>query len=125
MKCLSVRQPWAWLIVHGYKDVENRSWKTDYRGIILIHAGKTFDIEGWRYVRLTYPEIPLPSRGSFSMGAIIGTAVIADIVRGHSSPWAEGGHQWGWVLEEPWAATLPLLHKGQLGLFNVVGGSIA
>ena len=39
MKALSVRQPWAELIVAGLKDVENRTWRTDYRGPVLIHAG--------------------------------------------------------------------------------------
>ena len=38
MKVIVVRQPWAWLIVHGYKDIENRSWKTRYRGTLLIQA---------------------------------------------------------------------------------------
>ena len=38
MKTLSVRQPWANLIVRGIKDIENRSWKTNFRGRILIHA---------------------------------------------------------------------------------------
>src|SRR5436189_5084024 len=39
MKALSVRQPWAWLIVNGYKDIENRDWATKRRGRIWIHAG--------------------------------------------------------------------------------------
>ncbi|MCB2188832.1 MAG: ASCH domain-containing protein [Deltaproteobacteria bacterium] len=41
MKCLSIRQPWASLIVAGMKDVENRSWATKYRGPVLIHAAAT------------------------------------------------------------------------------------
>lgn len=40
MKALSIRQPWAWLIVNGFKDIENRSWHTKYRGPVLIHASK-------------------------------------------------------------------------------------
>lgn len=39
MKALSVRQPWAWLIVNGYKDIENRDWSTQQRGRIWIHTG--------------------------------------------------------------------------------------
>ena len=47
MKTLSIRNPWAYLIAYGVKDVENRSWKTDYRGELLIHAsGKSDD---WPY----------------------------------------------------------------------------
>lgn len=38
MKALSIRQPWAWLILHGGKDIENRSWNTNFRGRFLIHA---------------------------------------------------------------------------------------
>jgi hypothetical protein len=40
MKALSLRQPWAWLVVHGGKNVENRKWYTAYRGPFLIHAAK-------------------------------------------------------------------------------------
>ena len=38
MKVIVIRQPWAWLIVHGFKDIENRSWRTRYRGALLIQA---------------------------------------------------------------------------------------
>lgn len=41
MRVLSVRQPWAALIVLGIKNVENRTWTTSYRGRLLIHASKT------------------------------------------------------------------------------------
>jgi hypothetical protein len=40
MKALSIRQPWASLIVAGYKDIENRSWRTSYRGPVLIHSAQ-------------------------------------------------------------------------------------
>jgi hypothetical protein len=43
MKALSIIMPWPWLIFHYGKDVENRNWKTDYRGTLLIHASKTPD----------------------------------------------------------------------------------
>ena len=38
MKVIVIRQPWAWLIVNGFKDIENRSWATRYRGSLLIQA---------------------------------------------------------------------------------------
>jgi hypothetical protein len=41
MRTLSIRQPWAWLIVNGHKPVENRDWATSFRGPVLIHAGLT------------------------------------------------------------------------------------
>src|SRR5690348_2447825 len=40
MKALSIRQPWAWLILHAGKDIENRDWSTRFRGQVLIHAAK-------------------------------------------------------------------------------------
>lgn len=43
MKVLTIREPWASLIINGYKKYEFRSWKTNYRGKILIHAGKGID----------------------------------------------------------------------------------
>lgn len=41
MKTLSVRQPWASLLVSGLKDIENRTWVSNYKGRILIHASST------------------------------------------------------------------------------------
>lgn len=40
MMALSIRQPWAWLIASGHKDIENRCWKTLRRETIYIHASK-------------------------------------------------------------------------------------
>lgn len=42
MKALSIKQPWASLIAHGIKDIENRTWATKYRGKVLIHASGTW-----------------------------------------------------------------------------------
>lgn len=49
MKALSIKQPWASLIAQGIKDIENRTWKTKFRGRIFIHAsakpaGQTFEL---------------------------------------------------------------------------------
>ena len=49
MKAITIKQPWASLIVHGIKDIENRTWRTNYRGRVLIHAagshGKKFSVD--------------------------------------------------------------------------------
>ena len=47
MKAISIKQPWASLIAYGIKDIENRTWRTNYRGRVLIHAGASKK-EGWR-----------------------------------------------------------------------------
>ena len=74
MKAISIRQPWAWLIVHGYKDVENRTWATKYRGPILIHAGKTLDPgfdELCQVLREEF-DIHVPLRKELPRGGIVG-----------------------------------------------------
>ena len=43
MKALTIKEPWATLIIEGYKEYEFRSLKTNYRGKILIHAGKSLE----------------------------------------------------------------------------------
>jgi hypothetical protein len=46
MKALSVRQPWAWAIIHAGKDIENWTWRTHYRGEVAIHASSKMDESG-------------------------------------------------------------------------------
>ena len=72
MRCLSIKQPWAWLIVNGRKDVENRSWPTRVTGLFLVHAGKTFDRLGYDYVRRHFPDIEMPLPDEFEFGGIVG-----------------------------------------------------
>ena len=60
MKVLTIRQPWASLIIQGYKRFEFRSWKTNYRGDLLIHAGKMIDKEAKMRLKNFLPdELPL------------------------------------------------------------------
>ncbi len=111
LKILSIRQPWAWLIAHGYKDIENRSWSTAYRGPLLIHAGKTVDHAGCAVVRQRF-KIALPEH--FETGGIIGLATLTEVVTQSASPWFIGPY--GFVLEA--ARTLPFFPlRGQLGLY--------
>lgn len=93
---LSIQQPWAWLIVNGHKDVENRDWPTNIRGWIGIHAGKTFDRESYDYVQEMYPEIHMPAVGQFPMGGIVGRAYLSDCVTQHPSTWFFG--EYGFVM---------------------------
>ncbi len=64
MKALSVRQPFAWAIVHGGKDVENRSWATSYRGPVLIHAGMRWhDVTPAMLAHRMGVQVPAITRG--------------------------------------------------------------
>ena len=117
MKALSIRQPWAWLIVNGHKDIENRSWPTAFRGRIYVHAGKRVksgDFQEQRdYIResgLILPEEP-------PLGAIVGEVTITDCVDSSSSPWFCGPY--GFFLSSPLAYKDPVPYRGQLGFFEV------
>lgn len=122
MPALSIRQPWAWLIVNGFKDVENRSWPTPFRGRVLIHAGKTLTEAYYREVRsslaaagLLPPEFPAIE--DLPRGGIVGEAVIYDCVDVCASPWfIEGNHAFLLRNAKP-SAFWPM--NGRLGFFDV------
>ena len=118
MKAISVRQPWATLIVRGIKDIENRSWPTTHRGRLLIHASKTPDSEAIQVVieELAAEGIAV-TMDDFPLGGIVGEVEVLDCVRAHPSHWFSG--PWGWVLAgTKQTAFAPL--RGRLGLFDVV-----
>ena len=116
MKALSIRQPWAWLIANGHKDIENRSWKTDRRGRIAVHASKSFDKDGYAWVKRNFPDIDIPELNGFRFGGVVGTVVICDCVTEFDSPWFAGPY--GFVLEEPEEIEFVEL-PGKLSFFDV------
>lgn len=70
MKAITIKEPWASLIVQGFKKYEFRSWKTNYRGKVLIHAGLSKEnIDRFKNYNL-----------DISSGEIIGEAVISDCI---------------------------------------------
>ena len=124
MKALTVKQPYAHLICSEIKDIENRSWYTNYRGSILIHAGKTivrpkFEVPG----QASTKEIEFASAVNFVeenslTSAIIGSVEIVDCVENHHSIWAEKDC-WHWVLENPKLFKNPIFNiKGKLSLWE-------
>jgi hypothetical protein len=116
MKVIVIRQPWAWLIVEGFKDIENRSWATRYRGPLLIQASASLpskrELDGYRrWVRKRGVELP----DTFQTGGIVGMAQLDDCVKKSPSKWFEGPI--GWQLSK--RKKLPFMPlKGQLGLFD-------
>lgn len=115
MKALSIQQPWAWLIVNGYKDIENRDWETRGRGRVYIHAGKKIDKDAIWWIKQEFPHIPLPE--TFDAGGIVGEARIVDCVTKSDSPWFFG--KFGFVIKD--AIPVPFRpYKGQLGFFPVI-----
>src|SRR5688572_22804092 len=115
MKALTVRQPWAWAIVMGYKDVENRSRQTNHRGQVLIHAAKRMDPDGFQLLWELGVYRKLPDE--LPLGGLVGVVEIEDCVTNSSSPWARS-NQWHWVLRKPLEFKNPLYCNGSLGLFT-------
>lgn len=117
MKALSVKQPWAWLIVNGHKDVENRTWKTNHTGPLAIHAGLKFDMLGYEWVQERFPDMWMPKPADFDRGGFVGTVNLVNCTRDTFSIW----HQReciAWVLAEPETIKFKPF-KGKLGLFNI------
>lgn len=118
MKALSIRQPWAWLIVNGYKDIENRSWPTRFRGPVLIHAAKGMTSAEYNdaYFFALDQGITLPHFNNLERGGIVGQATITSCGDDYLSPWFFG--KFGFELAE--AKPLPFQPcKGRLGFFEV------
>ena len=141
MKALSIKQPYASLIAHNIKNIENRTWKTHFRGRIYIHAaaksaGNTAfllnkeqnDFFAWNTENYKTFESNLP------YSAIIGEVDIVDCVVNHKSIWAEktkGRYQgdgvfvlsekpiYNWVLANPVLYEKPILNvKGKLSFWE-------
>lgn len=72
MKAITIKQPFASLIAEGLKEYEFRTWKTNYRGEILIHAGKNVDAEAMK----RFENFPL----EYPTGCIIAKATLTDCV---------------------------------------------
>lgn len=115
MPALSIRQPWAHLILHGPKRIENRSWGTSYRGPLAIHAPAAWADDVPAEIAA---ELGLPA--DLPRSAFVGVAHLAG---GHRcpagqvcSPWAAPG-QYHWQLADPRALAEPIPARGRLGLW--------
>lgn len=139
MLCLSVRPPCSWFIIRPdltgedlaraiarreVKDFENRTWKIPKKHTLpfrcAIHASKTFDPQGYRWVCQKLPRVALflPEPEDFDYGGIIGTVDIVACVTRSDSPWFTGPY--GFVLANPRACTfMPM--TGRMGFFEVTG----
>lgn len=124
LKCISVKAPWAWAIAAGVKDVENRSWRTHYRGELGIHAGKTFTKYEHKEIS-TYCEnngLIIPDYNTLQStfaGKVIAIVKVVDCIQNSRSMWAVPNcHHW--VLEHltP-VGFVPLPAIGKQGFFRI------
>jgi len=113
VKCITIKQPWAWLIAAGLKDIENRTWRTAYRGRLLIHSAMVPD-------DVDLPEIEARhgitiDRGALHNGVTVATVKLHNIVTHHPSPWFVG--PLGWVLRDAQPVE-PIPMKGRLSIYD-------
>lgn len=110
MKALTVRQPWASLIMSGMKDVENRTYRIHHRGRLVIHAAKAVTEPALeKYRHLLDDEPP--------RGVVLGTVEIVDCVQDSDSEWADHGSRIrNWIVKDPVAFAQPIKARGQQGL---------
>lgn len=112
MITLTVKQPFASLIVVGIKDIENRTWPTKFRGRVLIHAAKSAEYDGTpspyaalfllaRFHNiLTLEQKEKVIQQSRIRSSIVGSVEIVDCVINHTSIWAEKSVYHGEVVEK-------------------------
>jgi hypothetical protein len=120
LKALSIKQPWAWLIVNGHKDIENRDWRTHFRGPVAIHAGKKMDEAAYASLirsshAVTGEPFDVAAPVTHHQGGIVGVAEIVDCVERSGSSWFVGPY--GFVIRN--ARPVPFIPvKGALGFFD-------
>lgn len=123
---LSVRQPWAWAIIHAGKNIENRSWYARHparryrpNGRVCIHAAQGMTKGEYEDAAELIEKVtgkPCAEPHQLLRGAIIGTVLIVDGVTHSHSPWFMGPY--GLVLAEPKPVAQPIRAKGELGFFD-------
>jgi ASCH domain len=117
MKALTIRQPWAHAILHLGKDAENRSWRTHYRGLLLIHAAAYHERHP-REQLAQYMRRPPSAKSLIDLptGYIVGVVEVVGCVRNSRSRWAERGG-WHWLLKNP-RPIKPVKCNGRLMLWT-------
>lgn len=122
MKCLSVSQPFADLIISGKKTIELRKWNTNFRGEFLIHAPLKIRAEDCKRLKMNK---------KFVTGAIIGKAEIYDVKKYNSIKEIKMDQKFhlasknfhdktfGFRLKNAKSLRIPITCKGQLGFFDI------
>lgn len=127
-KALSLKQPYAWLIANGYLLVDDRTWGTQYRGTVLIHASKGLYEAYYDYLK-SNTDIPLPAKDKLEYGGVVGIANLVlcchpgELPEGISRQQRAhfgGVHQeyFGFLFDQ--ATPLALMPcRGKLGIFEI------
>lgn len=117
MRALTIRQPYAWAVIHGGKDVENRKVAWNFTGTLAIHAGLQYaGAEATTIVeRLADQRVPqpgLPGGKDIAFGAIVGVVDVTGVHRSGECGTSEGRGCSPWA--EPFSAHLQLANPRPL-----------
>ena len=124
MKALTIKPPFAYRVVEGMKDVENRFWKTSFRGRLLIHNGRRPAEYVWQIPRLARAMGVMingtPDAGE-NAGCVIGSVEVHDCIPSSDCElyWADDHDGYCWLLRDPRMFWHPLPWRGQPGLFEI------
>jgi predicted transcriptional regulator len=122
LKCLSVSQPFADLIISGKKTIELRKWNTNFRGEFFIHAPIKIRVKDCKRLKITKKLVT---------GAIIGKAELYDVKKYNSSKEVKMDQKFhlasknfqdktfGFKIKNAKSLRIPIPWKGQLGFFDV------
>lgn len=110
---LTLQHPWAWAILLGGKDIENRLFQPGEPFLMLVHQGHKDDPDGEAFLRSIGVK---PPRWPMRRGCIVGAVRVVSWQDDSPSPWAMPG-RWHWNLAGPVVAARPLAHRGRPGLF--------
>lgn len=136
MKALTIRQPWCWAIARGWKNIENRSWTTKYRGPLAIHAAGRWDDEPEECLREVRDkaraqgaELPYAMGDDAPLcntGLVLAVVDLVDICTLNlTAPFTGCCGEWGvrdqahWRLENVRVLPEPVPAKGRLGLWDI------
>ena len=130
MKALSIRQPWAELLVSGQKTIELRSWNTKHRGPFLIHAGSQWNPEDFRLTKVDFRQCRFHCLiGRAELIGVVSYANEAECRRDiekHLAPlpyFTEKeyvkGRAKGFVVARPYRFRVPIPYAGSLNFFEV------
>ena len=125
MKALSLRQPWAWAVTHAGKIIENRRWRTTFRGEFLIHAALGMEVDEYAEAKDAIEDvcgiasgIEVPPMAELLRGGLVGLSNLVDVVpprpefmlggvERHYPPYpCEDDFQWRWHMREQYGFVL-------------------
>lgn len=124
MKVLTIKQPWATLIMQGDKRFEFRSWQTKYRGELLIHAGKGIDKEAVKrlanYLPKELPQCKILGKVTLVDCIKITPEFKEELLKENSDIYTKSSfhENYGWQLEDVYVFDEPIEAKGHLSLWE-------